>query len=512
MTALSAGGPAVVAVRSPGVLADRVLGRVTMYRVVALALGGIAAAALVLGLVGVLPYRPEGLLASLAVAVVVGVGTNALFARLRGLSAHADSGLITGLLGFFLFLPLPTLPALGALAGAVAAANLSKYLLVVRGRHVANPIAVGAVVVLLTGLSGATWWVATPVLLPFVLLGGLAVVRRAGAWDLALPVLVVAVIGTTATLVAGGTAPAAALWTAVASFPALFLAAFMVTEPLTAPPRRWQRLLVSALVGAIALVPLRVGYVAMAPEIALVLANAVAFAFGQRRRVRLVLAGREAHAGGLEELRFTAEAPLRIRPGQYVELGVPHARVDGRGARRAFSPANAPGSTDVRILTRRAEPSSSFKRALLALEPGAAVAGAAVAGDFLPPRDPGEKVLWIAGGIGVTPFTAMADAEPHRDAHLVWVVRDGDDLGWAADALGDVPVHVVGPEALREALPSGWRWAGERLARETLLAAAPDLADRAVYAAGSPVVVAAARRAAKAAGAGRVRTDRFVGY
>lgn len=493
----------------PGELLDRLTGRVTMYRLVALVLLGIALLAIVLSLAGVLPFPPLGLVASLVVAVVVGYGSNRAFAAVRRLRPHAESGIITGLLGFFLFLPLLSAQALGALALAIAVANLSKYVLVVRGRHLLNPIAIGAVVVLLTGLSGATWWVATPVLLPAIVLGGLLVVRRAGAWDLALPVLIVLVPGTVVKLLATGTPPLTAVWTAVASYPSLFLAAFMVSEPLTAPPRRWQRILVSTLVGVLALLPLRVGVIGMTPEIALVLANVVAFTFGQRRRIRFVLEERRTHPGGVEDLLLRSEAPLRIRPGQYVELSLPHARQDARGVRRAFSPASAPG-TGVRIVTRQAARASSFKQALAAVPPGGAVAGSVVAGDFLPPRNPHQAVLWLASGVGVTPFIAMAEAEPARDAVLVWRLHDGDDPSWAAEALRHVRVLVVAPEGVP--VPERWERLDDHLDGAALAGSVLDLAHRTGYAAGSPAWVASARRAARDAGLRRLRTDRFLGY
>jgi ferredoxin-NADP reductase len=493
----------------PGELLDRLTGRLTMYRLVALVLLAIAGVAIVESLLGLLPFAPLGLAVALVVAVAAGYGTNRLFGAIRRIQPHAESGIITGLLGFFLLLPLPTVQAIGALTLAVTAGNLAKYLLVIRGRHVVNPIAIGAVVVLLTRISGATWWVATPVLLPAVAIGGLLVVRRAGAWDLALPMLVVAVLGYAVELAAAGSAPAAAIWTSIASYPSLFLAAFMLSEPLTAPPRRWQRILVSALVGVLTLLPLHVGTVGMTPEIALVLANVVAFAFGQRRRMRFVLERREAHAGGIEDLRFTSEAPLRIRPGQYVELSLPHRGADSRGVRRAFSPAGAPGSA-VRIVTRQASHPSSFKRALAALPDGAAVSGSVLAGDFLPPRDPASRVLWMASGVGITPFLAMAEAEPQRDAVLVWRLRDGDDPAWAAAALAQVRVLVVGPATVP--VPEGWARVGGDLDGAALAAAVPDLAERRGYAAGSPSWVATARRLARTAGLGPLRTDRFLGY
>ena len=59
---------------------DRLTGRVTMYRLVLLALMAIAALALVLSLVGQLAFPITDLLATGAVAVVVTFATSWLFA------------------------------------------------------------------------------------------------------------------------------------------------------------------------------------------------------------------------------------------------------------------------------------------------------------------------------------------------------------------------------------------------------------------------------------------------
>lgn len=497
---------------------DGLLGRVTMYRLVLIVLGVIWIAAVLFGALHLIPFTPLALAISAAVALLVGYGSNRLFAAIWRVRPHNESSLVTAALMVFLFLPLPTVQAQGALALAVVAANLSKYLLAWRGRHLFNPVAVGAVVVMLTRLSGATWWVATPVLLPFLVIGGLLVLHRAAAWSLALPVVVVGVVGTTIHLTALGSPFGSAAWTAVASFPYLFFGAFMVSEPLTAPPRRWQRLGVSTLIGAVSLVPAHLGYVAMAPEIALVIGNAVAFAFGPRRRVRLELVSQRALAGGVDELVFRPERPLRMRAGQFVELSLPHSRQDGRGARRVFSIANAPGAEDVRIITRRGDRPSSFKSALLALEPGAIVPASTIGGDFTL-GDDDRPQLWLTAGVGITPFLSAADAHARAgrraDAVLLWAVREEDDLNWAPalDAAG-IRVLVIGPASLGEPgrLPQDWSYAGERITAESLRRHVPDAAARSAWTAGSPRIVAAARAAARRNGVRRIRVDRFIGY
>ncbi|MDH2444234.1 FAD-dependent oxidoreductase [Amnibacterium sp. CER49] len=496
---------------------DAVLGRVTMYRLVLLVLLAIAVAAEIAAVVGAIAFDPLALPVTALLAVGVVVAVTRLLALVVRIRPHTESSLITGLLVFLLFLPVLDAPDLVALVAAAAFAAASKVLLAWRGRHVFNPVAIGAVLVTVLHLGGATWWVATPALLPLILVGGALVVLRTRTPEVALPVAAIPVAGTTALLAGLGTPLLPAAGSAIASYPYLFLAAFMATEPLTLPPRRWQRLLVGVIVGVVALVPLHVAYIAMAPEIALVVGNAVAFAFGPRRRVRLVLHDRRTVTGGIGDLVFRAEHPLHLRAGQYVELSLPHRRQDGRGARRMFSPANRPGTDEVRVVTRWATKGSSFKRSLAALEPGAVVAGSAVGGDFVLPRSAAVPLLWIAGGIGITPFASFADdlgaRGEDRDVVLVHVASTPGDLLLAPAFTGaGVRALVVGPPRLQESLPPGWTLVADRLDRLDLASLVPDAARRTAYLAGSPGVVAAARRLARSAGVHRIRTDRFLGY
>ncbi len=495
---------------------DELLGRCTMYRLVLMVLIAVALVALVESIVGVIAFSPVAIMLCAVLALAVSWASNRLFALLWRVRAHGESSLVTGMLVFCLFFPELDLRSLAAIVIAAVAANLSKYLIARRGRHVLNPVALGAFVVTLTTVSGATWWVATPALLPVIVAGGALVLLRVVAWDIALLVAVITVGGTAVRSILIGAAPVAAVWSALASNPWLFFAAFMVTEPLTLPPRRWQRLLAGAVVGVVALVPLQVGFVAMAPEIALLAGNLVAFGFGQRRRVRLTLTARE-QLGGFAELWFEPERPLRFQPGQYVELSLPHRHQDVRGARRVFSVANRPGDRRIRIATRWGHPNSSLKAHLAEMPVGATIQGSAVGGDFLLPSDESVPMLWIAGGIGITPFASFADdlaaRGERRDVVLVHAVREGGEL-----ALDDVfahaaiPVVVVGPPAVAEALPDGWTYGGRSLLDGEWRAALGPAAGRIAYVAGSPGLVAAARTAARSAGIRRIRSDRFVGY
>ncbi|NKF15410.1 flavodoxin reductase, partial [Rhizobium sp. BUS002] len=71
-----------------------------------------------------------------------------------------------------------------------------------------------------------------------------------------------------------------ALSFAILQSPFLFLGAFMLSEPLTLPPRRWQQFSVAALVGVLAGWPIAVGGLfTLGQERALLIGNLLAFAF-----------------------------------------------------------------------------------------------------------------------------------------------------------------------------------------------------------------------------------------
>ena len=92
-----------------------------------------------------------------------------------------------------------------------------------------------------------------------------------------------------------------------------------------------------------------------------------------------------------------------------MELALPHAKTDARGWRRVFSIASAPGADRVRFAIRMPERTSSFKAAMLELEPGTVVTGTSVSGDFVLPKDAAKPLLLVAAGIGITPFISQLE-------------------------------------------------------------------------------------------------------
>lgn len=499
---------------------DALLGRVTMYRLVLLSLVVLVAAALVFSMLGVVQPGTAGtigMLMSVAVLLATSYVVNRLLALIFRIRPHSESTLITAGLLFFILTPRNDLVGLGALALAATIAVASKYLLAFRGRHIFNPAAAGAFAIGLTGLSFGQWWVGTVWLLPFVAVCAFLILFRTRRLPMGGVYLAVGLALGVFFYLRLGTPIDSGLQIILLSSPLVFFAGFMLTEPLTLPPRRWQQLVYAGIAAALYYgVAYSFGPIYNSPEFALLVANLLAFLVGQRRGIHLEFAGRRQLSPSSWEFDFRPRRPVSFRPGQFMELSLPHTKTDSRGWRRVFSIASGPGEV-LRFGIRLPEKSSSFKRALLALEPGAKVSATSVGGDFLLPEDPARPLLLVAGGIGITPFIGhleQAAAESGgRDIAVVYAISSPDDLAYAAQLeQAGCRVAVASAEEPKN-LPAGWTWIGpDRLSGKSLLAAVPDAVKRDAFLSGPPAMVSTLKKALRAAGVRHIHTDVFVGY
>jgi glycine betaine catabolism B len=96
---------------------------------------------------------------------------------------------------------------------------------------------------------------------------------------------------------------------------------------------------------------------------------------------------------------------LNYRPGQFsvVDLGT---KEDPKGPTRSFSIASSPTEKDAILITTRIR-DTPFKQKLSRLEEGTAVKITAPAGKFTLPQDHFKPLVFLSGGIGVTPFRSM---------------------------------------------------------------------------------------------------------
>ena len=140
----------------------------------------------------------------------------------------------------------------------------------------------------------------------------------------------------------------------------------------------------------------------------------------------------ERLAPTIETFWFKPEKPVDYVPGQFIELYLPHKQVDERGEKHWFTLSSSPTDKLLAITTKFAERSSSFKGAMRALEPGTVVDMAEPMGDFVLPKDASIPLVFVAGGMGITPFHSMfkwlAETDQTRNIKFIYAVRSEDDI------------------------------------------------------------------------------------
>ena len=122
--------------------------------------------------------------------------------------------------------------------------------------------------------------------------------------------------------------------------------------------------------------------------------------------MNLILKTRQSLGGDLYLFTFQPTKPITWRAGQQVCLTVEHEAPDPLGKSRYFSIASAPFEHDILILTHCNSRASTFKKALLALQPGETVTAQAPDGNFVITHAEKEYTL-IAAGVGIAPYRAM---------------------------------------------------------------------------------------------------------
>lgn len=498
---------------------DALLNKITMYRLVLYGLRAIVAVAFVYSAFGVLNYSLVSMALSLGVLLGSGFGFQYLLRRIFNAQTGAESWNITVLILFLILRPAESVAGFAVLILAVAIAMASKYLLAIADKHLFNPAAIALVALGLLGSGEIFWWIGTGALLPVVLVAGALIVRKirrvrmVGAFVAA--VLVSLAINSSAGLSVGGI-----LQNAILSGPLVFFAAIMLTEPATSPPNGWSRIVYAVIVGLLYGVHFQVGPLHSSPELALVLGNLFAYAVSVKRNYRLAFTRATSKGGGVYEFAFWPNKPLEFAPGQYAEWTLAHPKPDSRGTKRYFTIASSPQEAEVRLSVKiDPQQASSYKKALLALQPGHAIRVAQISGDFLLPDDSQQKIVWIAGGIGITPFRSMArhllDTNERRDITLFYCSLTADGFAYwqlfnEAVQVGVKPRYVItGPE-----VPEGWFGMSGFLTSAAIQHHVPDMQGAVYYLSGPEAMVSGYKKMLLAAGVARqhIKTDYFPGF
>ena len=123
-------------------------------------------------------------------------------------------------------------------------------------------------------------------------------------------------------------------------------------------------------------------------------------------------------------------------PGQFIKLILPHDNPDERGVMHFFTLSSSPSEDHLANTTKYAgdDKSSTFKKTLFTLKPGTEVKMTNPSGDFTLPQDESRPLLFVAGGIGVTPYRSiikwLSDTNQRRPIHLLYAAAEPDYLAF----------------------------------------------------------------------------------
>jgi len=142
---------------------------------------------------------------------------------------------------------------------------------------------------------------------------------------------------------------------------------------------------------------------------------------------------KEALTDIIVSFSFKTEKPFDYTAGQFIELTLVGHEEHGHPAKRWFTLSSSPSDDTLTITTRVGEASHTpFKRALANLSSGDIVDISEPLGDFVLPKLIQTPLVFIAGGIGITPFRSMLEWLVHTDEkrsiRLLYSVRTEDDI------------------------------------------------------------------------------------
>ncbi|HET9098106.1 MAG TPA: FAD-dependent oxidoreductase [Candidatus Saccharimonadales bacterium] len=216
-------------------------------------------------------------------------------------------------------------------------------------------------------------------------------------------------------------------------------------------------------------------------------------------------------AADIYSFYFSTESQFVYTPGQYVELSIPGIADN----KRWFTLSSSPTENLLAITTRlRRKDLSQFKTALMNLQPEANLNINGPFGDFVLPMLIQTPLVFVAAGIGITPFRSilkwLRDTEETRPIKLIYGLKTEDEIIFQ-DLIDEPGLHTT----IIIVEPSD-AWGGERghLSSEAIAGLSKITDDSMVYIAGPEKMVASLQTDLVAHGLARhqVVTDEFPNY
>ncbi len=122
--------------------------------------------------------------------------------------------------------------------------------------------------------------------------------------------------------------------------------------------------------------------------------------------MKLKLISKKRFVSNIKSFTFKPQRPIKWSAGQYLIYSLSHKNDDLRGKMRFFTISSSPFEKNITITTRIFKSASSFKKSLDNLQIGDTIEAKGPDGDFVI-DDPKKRLIFIAGGIGITPFASI---------------------------------------------------------------------------------------------------------
>lgn len=239
-----------------------------------------------------------------------------------------------------------------------------------------------------------------------------------------------------------------------------------------------------------------------------------------KHAVRLL--SRNPVAQGTLSFHLEKPAGFGFSPGQSLDLilAAPDAPADSHDIRHTFSIVSAPHENELVVATRMRD--SAYKLKLGALAAGSRVMIEGPFGVMTLHPDSARAAVFIAGGIGITPFMSMLRQAAHnaipQDLLLLYSNRRPEDTAFLAElqALEQRNPRFRLAATMTDMAKSKQTWKGEtqKLDSARVRQAVQGLAAPVFYISGPPGMVDAMRTILLEAGVTEedIRSEEFYGY
>jgi ferredoxin-NADP reductase len=226
-------------------------------------------------------------------------------------------------------------------------------------------------------------------------------------------------------------------------------------------------------------------------------------------------------AEGTMAFHFEKPSQFDFKPGQSADLTLSNPpETDAEGNTRTFSIASPPFENQLIFATRIRD--TAFKRSLKKIPLGTEVKIDSPMGSFTLHKNRAKPAVFLAGGIGITPFLSIVrqadhDSLPHK-LHLFCSNRRPEDAPFldTLQMLAKSNPNFQLVCTMTEMPQSKREWKGETglINQEMLSRHLTDLQGPIYYVAGPPAMVAAMRQMLVGAHVDEddIRTEDFAGY